>query len=464
MESLKDIIKMEYLGNNRFTNIVFKSNDKNLIKQHLSLLKRDDIDWNINKIDINILLDIFPKIGFDIQKKIYNNLLDKNLLKLFCRLDFKYLADYLSTTDNLSILKDITLLLDRKRYGELYDFLTDKFTLYFYLLKTSGNTTLNRYLVEYFPVSFYNEEKLHNDLKILKKIVTNTSLKKTKLLISKFRIKFIIEQLRIEDDFLITFQTMLVALPRLNSCLSYLKYLVNFSFEELKVLVPLIYPCYIIELSNIRGFSYSLYLNLVEYMTYEQVEFILNDCNMRLYLDVFNRLSSKQLLYSLNTIDEDKFWLSLKNIPFKKLYYFIEGTKSTHKNIFINKILEISNVSGILLKLVPQYIVMCFVYRETFEYIIEKWSLLPNYLYTIILEVIDSKRLIQISERCSMDEWETLCEYMDISHIVELCSSILDLSSLSSGTSETCNLLYFCKVFNKYYELNHIFTLLNNNE
>ena len=197
-------------------------------------------------------------------------------------------------------------------------------------------------------------------------------------------------------------------------------------------------------------------------MTCEQIEFVLEASNIRLYVDIFSKLTSKQLLYGLSKLSEDKFWLSLKSVAFRRLVYFIEGTKISHKDIFINKILDIANVNNILTKLVPQYQVMCFTYRETFEYIIENWINIPSYLHTLILEIVDCKRLIQISEKCTIDEWESLCEHMEGSQIIQLSHAIVDLTTLSTGDNETCNLLHFCKVFDKFYELNHIFTILNN--
>ena len=103
---------------------------------------------------------------------------------------------------------------------------------------------------------------------------------------------------------------------------------------------------------------------------------------------------------------------------------------------------------------------MCFIYRETFEYIIDYWSRLEPYLITIILDILDGKKLLRISEECSLSEWSILCDNMNRYHINNLCIEIIKLSSLVRESSDTYNLLYFCRTFEKYIELNHIFSII----
>ena len=220
------------------------------------------------------------------------------------------------------------------------------------------------------------------------------------------------------------------------------------------------YPCYIILLADCKKISYSLYLNLIPYMNNKQIEFVLENCNTELFLEIFNRLTSVHLLHSTNKLSEKKFWLSLKSVSFNKLSYFIEGTTTSHKQIFMDKILGMVSSAGILLNLAPQYQIMCFIYRETFEYIISYWSSLEPYLLTIILDVLDSKKLLRISEECNLSEWSILCDNMDKYHINDLSIEILKLTSLVRNNLDTYNLLYFCRTFERYIELNHIFTIL----
>jgi hypothetical protein len=448
----------EQVGNNAFTNIIFKSGNTNLIKNHLELLDKKSIDWGINKIDLNILIDIFPDLSTSIHLIIYENLLDKNLVLIFSELNFKYLYKYLQVTTNFKLLKRLLMILNKNRYNDFYNFIMDKYELYLYILKESGNTSINNYLIKYFPLEFLKADDFYKECLIIRKLVLNFSWKNTNILISQYPQKYISEHL--ETDNPVTFTTLLMTLPRIEYCSLYIEYITEYSFEEMKRLVPLIYPCYIILLADCKKISYSLYLNLIPYMNNKQIEFVLENCNTELFLEIFNRLTSVHLLHSTNKLSEKKFWLSLKSVSFNKLSYFIEGTTTSHKQIFMDKILGMVSSAGILLNLAPQYQIMCFIYRETFEYIISYWSSLEPYLLTIILDVLDSKKLLRISEECNLSEWSILCDNMDKYHINDLSIEILKLTSLVRNNLDTYNLLYFCRTFERYIELNHIFTIL----
>jgi hypothetical protein len=450
----------ENIGNNAFTNIIFKSGDTSLIKNHLELLDKKSIDWGINKIDLNILIDIFPDLSTSLHLIIYKNLLSKNLVLVFSVLRFKYLYEYLQVTKNFEILKKLLLILNKQRYNDFYNFIMDKYELYIYILKESGKTSINNYLIKYFPLEFLKLEKFYKESLIIRRLVLNFSQTNTNILVSRYPYKYISEHLKSITDNTVTFTTMLITLPRIEYCSKYIKYLPCFSFEELKRLVPLIYPCYILLLADCEKVSYSLYLNLIPYMNNTQIEFVLDNCNTEMFLEIFNRLTLDHLLKSTSKLSEKKFWISLKTVSFSKLSYLIEGTTISHKRIFIDKILGIVSSSDILLNLAPQYQIMCFIYRETFEYIIDYWSRLEPYLITIILDILDGKKLLRISEECSLSEWSILCDNMNRYHINNLCIEIIKLSSLVRESSDTYNLLYFCRTFEKYIELNHIFSII----
>ena len=177
-------------------------------------------------------------------------------------------------------------------------------------------------------------------------------------------------------------------------------------------------------------------------------------------IDIFNRLTRRQLMYGLKDISEDRYWLSLKTIGFKDLSYLVEGVSVSHKSIFIDRILEVLELGDNLLDLVPQYIVMCFNYRETFELIISEWAKIPVYLSSIILEVVDGKRLLMISELCSIEEWGRLCSGMSGYLRDELEDEIVKLEILEINSIESVNLIYFCRTFSRFSGLHHIFSLL----
>ena len=289
---------------------------------------------------------------------------------------------------------------------------------------------------------------LSNNLDLHKKIILNYPLN----LLLKKRVEY--------GDDKTSFILMLLMLPRVEYCMKYIKFLKYFTFTEIKILVPLIYPSNILTLSYCKDINFSLYLNLIEFMTIEQIRIVLCRCNIELYLEILNKLTRKQLMYGLKDISEDRYWLSLKNMSFKDLTYFVEGVSISHKSIFISRILEISDIGDNLLDLAPQYIVMCFIYRETFELIIKDWARLPVYLSSIVLKVIDGKKLLIISDLCTIEEWGRLCAGMDAYLRDELEDEIIKLEILETNSIESVNLIYFCRTYSRFKGLQHIFSLL----
>ena len=216
----------EQVGNNAFTNIIFKSGNTNLIKNHLELLDKKSIDWGINKIDLNILIDIFPDLSTSIHLIIYENLLDKNLVLIFSELNFKYLYKYLQVTTNFKLLKRLLMILNKNRYNDFYNFIMDKYELYLYILKESGNTSINNYLIKYFPLEFLKADDFYKECLIIRKLVLNFSWKNTNILISQYPQKYISEHL--ETDNPVTFTTLLMTLPRIEYCSLYIEYITEY--------------------------------------------------------------------------------------------------------------------------------------------------------------------------------------------------------------------------------------------
>jgi hypothetical protein len=452
-----------HIGNKDYTNIIFKSGNNNIIRRHLESLDDIYIDWNINKIDMENISKILPLLSNSIRIRLYRHLTKRKLVILFVSLDFNYLWEYLCEMNDLSILKDIIIILDSRKYKDLYIFVSDKFRVYMYILEETGNTRLNKYLIEYFPNNFLLDPNLFMKPKILYKLLINSDLDRCRIISSTYPNKLLIDRINSVDELSIDFITLLITLGRLEYCIDYLKYIVDFTFEEMKKLVPLIYPCYIVELARCKGISYTLYLNLVEYMTHEQISFVLESSNIELYLDIFLKLKGKQLLFGCKRITEEKFWLSLKSVSFDNLYDFINGTKSSHKNIFINKILEYMDLGEVVTNLVPQYQVMCFIYRETFEYIIDHWADLQPYLNTIIFKLLDGKKILILSELCILSEWSNLIRLMSKHQILNFCKELEKISILERDSRNTCNILHFCRIYDKYGLLSHIFSVLNEN-
>ena len=455
---------VSHIGNKDYTNIIFKSNNNNIIKRHLELLDNIYIDWNINKIDIAKVIRLIPTLSFEKRLQVYKHLLEKKLVVIFATLDFRYLWEYLEDINKLELLKDIILILNRKRYLDLYQFIRDKFRVYMYILDKVGKNELTEYLLDYFPESFLRVDDLYSRPKILKKLIMNFGLHRCRILAANYPHNLLIERLNSIDEEDIDFLTLFVCLPRIEYCKKYLKYIKDFTFDDMKRLVPLIYPCYICELSSCRGISYTLYLNLIEHMTHEQISFVLKYSNIETYLDIFSRLNKVQLLYGCNKIDEEKFWLSLKSVSFKNLEYFIGGIKESHKDIFLNKILDILDNIDIVKNLCAQYIVMCFTYRETFEYVINKWNEIDMYLWTIIFKQLDGKKMLRVCEICTLVDWAGLINCIEKYEVESLARAIKRLTILNRGSGEACNILHFCRTHERYDLLSHVFSILDNSE
>ena len=60
-----------HIGNKDYTNIIFKSGNNNIIRRHLESLDDIYIDWNINKIDLEIISKIIPSISPIIRLNLY---------------------------------------------------------------------------------------------------------------------------------------------------------------------------------------------------------------------------------------------------------------------------------------------------------------------------------------------------------------------------------------------------------
>ena len=451
------------LGDSRYTNIIFKCNDGEMIRRHLELLDNKLITWDINKIDLSILLSIFSKLSESLKLIIYKNLLTRKLVILFSKLEFSYLLEYLELTNNISILNDLSVVLEHNRYGDLYNYFRTKYELYIKLLASNTNYSLHKYFIQRIPYSFFRTKDLYNHETLLKDIILSNSLIIHKKIILNYPLELLLKKRNDYGDTHTSFILMLLMLPRVEYSVKYLKYFHYFTFSEMKILVPLIYPSYILSLSYCKEMSFSLYLNLVEYMNIDQVRLLLEKCNIELYLDIFGRLTRKQILHGLKNISEERFWVSLKTVSFTDLPYLIEGINISHKDIFINRILELAYIGENLLHMLPQYLVMCFNYRETFEIIIGEWPNLPIYLTSIILKVVNGKKLLIISELCTIEEWGRLCIGMDTYLRDELENEILNLEILESNSIESVNLIYYCKTFCRYNGLQHIFMLLKNN-
>lgn len=455
---------VSHIGNKDYTNIIFKSNNNNIIKRHLELLDNIYIDWSINKIELAKVIRLIPTLSFEKRLQVYKHLLEKKLVVIFATLDFIYLWEYLKDRNRLDLLKDLILILNRKRYLDLYQFIRDKFRVYMYILDKVGKNELTEYLLDYFPESFLRVDDLYSRPKILKKLIMKFGLHRCRILAAYYPHKLLIERLNRSDNEDIDFLTLFVSLPRIDYCKKYLRYIKDFTFDDMKRLVPLIYPCYICELSKCKGISYTLYLNLIEYMTHEQISFILKYSNIETYLDIFSRLNKNHLLYGCNKIDEQKFWLSLRSVSFKNLEYFIGGIKESHKDFFLNKILDILEHIDIIKNLCPQYIVMCFTYRETFEYVINKWTDIDMYLWTIIFKQLDGNKMLRVCEVCTLEDWAGLINCMDKYEVDILSRAIKRLTILDRCSGEACNILHFSRIHEKYDLLSHVFSILDNNE
>ena len=448
------------LGDSRYTNIIFKCNDGEVIRRHLELLDKKLISWDLNKIDLSILISIFAKLTHTLKLLVYKNLLTRKLVILFSKLDFVYLFDYLEVSDNLSILTDLSVILASSRYGELHSYLCKRYELYKKLLLTNTNYNLHKYFINRLPDSFLKIKDLYLQEQLLKDLILSNDLELHKKIILNYPLDLLLKKREEYGEEKTSFILMLLMLPRVEYCAKYINFLKYFTYKEIKILVPLIYPSNILTLSYCKDINFSLYLNLVEYMTIDQIRIVLCKCNIELYLDIFNRLTRRQLMYGLKDISEDRYWLSLKTIGFKDLSYLVEGVSVSHKSIFIDRILEVLELGDNLLDLVPQYIVMCFNYRETFELIISEWAKIPVYLSSIILEVVDGKRLLMISELCSIEEWGRLCSGMSGYLRDELEDEIVKLEILEINSIESVNLIYFCRTFSRFSGLHHIFSLL----
>ena len=73
---------------------------------------------------------------------------------------------------------------------------------------------------------------------------------------------------------------MILGISNLYYAPKFIKYFSYFTFEEMKILISLLYPCYIMQLSKLREMNLTLYLNLVPHMSNDQIRFLLSNCNI----------------------------------------------------------------------------------------------------------------------------------------------------------------------------------------
>ena len=177
---------LPHIGNKDYTNIIFKSRDNNIIRRHLESLDDIYIDWNINKIDLTIISSLLPSLSSSVRLKLYRHLTKKKLILTLVSLDFKYLWEYLNEVNNLSILKDIIIVLDTLRYKDLHKLISNKFRVYMYVLEETGNSLLNKYLIDYLPNNLLLNEGLYLKPKILTKIIMNSNLNRCRKLSSNY--------------------------------------------------------------------------------------------------------------------------------------------------------------------------------------------------------------------------------------------------------------------------------------
>ena len=448
------------IGDNLYTNIIFKNFSNKFISDHLNSLELKFIDWSINSLDQKILVSIFSGLDFLVRIKIYTNLLPKNLIKLLSSLDLYYLEEYTKKIGvKFELLIEIFNNIDIKYYDNMLLFLKKSESIYTNLLKIiNKNNKFYYYLIENYPVEFYKNTKLFDNDILLRKLIINKTEHQIKNLLLNYPKNKIIERINNFEEVNINFITMILGISDLYYAPKFIKYFSYFTFEEMKILISLLYPCYIMQLSKLREMNLTLYLNLIPHMSNDQIRFLLSNCNIGLFNNVFNRLTKNQIFESINVLDKVKFWIGLKSIPFNKLLYFIDGMNEDQKNLFISSAIGLISNERIFLSLLPQFQILSFKYRRTFEIVINYWDKIENYLSTFIIKLLDGKKLLILSECCLTSDWEILIEYIDKYQIKELENSILNLLNLPSDNNNTYNLINFCK----YYKLDKTFEYLDN--
>jgi hypothetical protein len=448
------------IGNNLYTNIIFKNFSNKLISDHLNTLELKFIDWSINSLDQNILLAIFSSLEYLVRIKIYTNLLFENLVKLLSNLDFFYLEEYTTKLGvNYKILINIFDKIDKKYYNNMLTFLKKSENVYIELLKLlNKNNKFYYYLIDNFPIEYYKNTKLFDNDILLRKLIMNKTEYQIKELLLNYPKNKIVERISNFEEVDLNFITMILGISNIYYAPKFFKYFSYFTFEEMKVLIHVLYPCYIIQLSELKEMNLTLYLNLVPYMSYEQIRFLLSNCNIGLFSKIFNKLKKDQIFQCINILDKSKFWISLKSVSFNDLLYFIDGMDDEQNNNFINSAVGLISNEKIFLSLLPQFQIVCFKFRRTFEIVVKYWDSIENYLTTFIIKLLNGKKLLILSEYCLTSEWGNLIEYIDKYQIKELENSIMNLLNLDVESNNTYNLISFCK----YYKLENCLDHMNN--
>ena len=450
------------IGNNLYTNIIFKNFSNKFILDHLNKLDIKFIDWSINSLDQNILLSIFSNLEYPVRIKIYTNLLTENLIKILSNLDFYFLEEYIAKFGvNYEILIKVFDSIDENFYSNMLIFLKKSENVYINLLKLlNKNNKFYYYLIDNFPIEYYKNSKLFDNDILLRKLIMNKTDYQIKELLLNYPKSKIVNIISNFEDIDINFIIMILGVSNIYYAPKFLKFFSYFTFEEMKILIKVLYPCYILQLSELKEMNMTLYLNLVPYMNFEQIRFLLTNCNIGLYSRVFNRLTKNQILDCINVLDRIKFWFSLKSVSFNNLLYFIDGMNEEQNKIFINSAVGLISNERVFLSLLPQFQILCFKFRRTFEVVINYWDAIENYLTTFIIKLLNGKKLIILSEFCLTSDWDNLIEYVDKYQIKELENSIMNLLSLDNESNDTCNLISFCK-YNKLEKcLDHINNLL----
>ena len=183
--SCNDILKNN-IGNKEFTNIIFKSKNIEVIRKHLESLDSVYLDFNLNKLDINILSVLLKELRLSIRKSIYNNLTKRKLLVILASLNLDYLLEYLIVVNNMSFLKDYVLILHKSRMSDYYNLINTRYRIYEYTLLNTDNYNLNKYLLERFPERFFLERDMYRSDKLVRSVVLHSNKLKIKELVRKY--------------------------------------------------------------------------------------------------------------------------------------------------------------------------------------------------------------------------------------------------------------------------------------
>ena len=76
------------------------------------------------------------------------------------------------------------------------------------------------------------------------------------------------------------------------------------------------------------------------------------------------------------------------------------------------------------------------------------------------IQLLDGKKILILCEHCTLSEWSHLITFMSEIQINDFILELEKLEILERDGTNTCNIMHFCRVYEKFNILSHIFAIL----